>query len=154
MAISQKRTRTAKPPRFLLLEDNWQHAETLKVWLEAEFLGADVRVMDTAKEFQHGLDAIAADPPDVIILDMMVRYTDADDADSITGSKDEDFFTAGARCYDLLASRNLAARAILYSVIDKDDLRKELAHLVKAHVQKREDKGDLLAKIKCLLKQV
>jgi DNA-binding NarL/FixJ family response regulator len=147
-----KRTDSRRPPRFLLLEDNWDHAETLAEWLRGKFAGAEVQVMQTAREFEEGFDEMLRDPPDVIILDMMVRYTDPDNADSIKGSEEEDFFTAGARCYDQLAERNLAGRTILYSVIDEDGLRKaHLEHLVKVHVQKRPEKDDLLRAIRLLL---
>lgn len=149
----QKTTSTRASLRFLLVEDNWQHADIVKEWLEDQFSGSVVRKMRTAKEFHDAFEEIVLDPPDVIILDVMVQYTDADDEDLRDEIADEqDMFTAGARCYDKLASRDLAGRAIVYSVIREEDLRKQhLDYLLSAYVQKRPDKENLLGAIKRIL---
>ena len=140
---------TRQPTRFLVIEDNWDHADTLKEWLEIQFRGAAVRVMATEKEFQEGIDAIVQDPPDVIILDLMVKYTTVDDTVPLpTEVTAEGMFTAGAHCYDQLARHNLDDRVILYSLIGEDGLRKEqLEYLLKVHVQKRPDKDNLMRAI-------
>jgi CheY-like chemotaxis protein len=150
MASQDSKESASRPLRFLILEDNWQHAELLSGWLHRQFPGVEIRIVETAKRFQHGLDEFVRFSPDVIILDMMVRFTDPDDPDPATGSEQEDFFTAGARCYEQLRTLKLESRVIIYSVIDEGDLRKNnFTELVELHVQKEgEDRSALLDAIR------
>ncbi len=141
--------RPAKSLRFLVLDDNWTHAELMTMWLQREFPNAVITVIETAKQFMRNLNNVEKDPPDVFILDMMVRYTDVGDPDPVTNGSEEDFFQAGARCYDELKSKGLANRVIIYSVIEAENLRAaNLSELISIFVQKGEDKSALLDAIR------
>jgi hypothetical protein len=140
---------------FVLLEDNWQQAETINDWLERDFPGVRVQVIETVKEFLERLPEWEKNPPQAFILDMMVPYTNAEVADSLPEEElapyrnnqvdsKLDFFKAGARCYQELQKRNMAQRAIIYSVTDKVDLQQaNLGELIEIHLQKGEDKNEL-----------
>ena len=52
---------------ILLVEDEPDHAEAIRRAFAASGNGADIRVVDTLREFRA---AVAADPPDIAILDM------------------------------------------------------------------------------------
>lgn len=137
--------------RFVVLEDDWQQAESIKEWLESEFSDAKVSVIDTAKKFQRMLPDFKKTPPDVFILDMMVRYTDPDDEELRTDNDQDDFLTAGARCHEELRRLGLEGRSLIYSVTDKDDLAMaKLEYLADIHIQKGGDKATLLDAIRKL----
>ncbi len=138
--------------RIVLLEDNWQQAEFIVGWLKDEFSDPEVRVVETVKEFETAMAEFKAIPPDLLILDLMVQYTDPDDVDLVTGGG-EDFFTAGARCYELLRECGLSQRALIFSVTDKDDLRlAKLEHLIDVHVQKGAEKSVLKEAIRRIIR--
>ena len=136
--------KTSRPLRFVLLEDDWQQAELIKNWLGDQFERSEIEIIETAKQFHARVDGFKDNSPDVFIIDMMVRFTDPDDENEASQGESVDFFRAGARCYEELRSRGLNGRAIIYSVIDNDDLQKaNLNYLANIHIQKEEDKTEL-----------
>lgn len=150
MARQPSLDRTRRSVTFVILEDNPDHGESLQRKLESNFPGCQILPFDNVKQFVAHLDEMQA-PPDVFILDMMVRYTDADDTSPVGGGPEEDFFEAGERVYQLLNKRGLASRAIIHSVVDLDSLREKSPELVQCFVQKDEDEIHLVDAINNLL---
>lgn len=83
----------------------------------------------TEKEFYDRFDEIASDPPNVILLDIMLRW--ADPAPNLTPPPpevgQEGFFRAGLRCEQKLATdaRTKNIPIIIYSVLEREDLGPE-----------------------------
>ena len=63
-----------RPPRILVVDDNPDNVELLRAYLEYEGY-----IVESAMDGQHALDQTYADPPDLILLDiMMPRITGID----------------------------------------------------------------------------
>jgi CheY-like chemotaxis protein len=84
----------------------------------------------TEKEFYDKFEEIASDPPDVILLDIMLRW--ADPAPDFTPpppeiDRDAGFFRAGLRCEQKLAAddRTKNIPIIIYSVLESEDLGRD-----------------------------
>lgn len=84
----------------------------------------------TESEFQKKFEAIATDKPDVIIMDIMLRWTDpAPDMELPPPDiATQGFFRAGVRCEKMLAEdeRTKDIPVIIYSVLEKEDLEGEI----------------------------
>ena len=110
--------------RVLLLEDDHMQREDIRQAL-VKALGAQVEAKTTEWEFQHDFDAIVANPPDVAVLDVMVRWASPsrnmpDAPDEVTKNPEK----AGLRCARRLrqAPSTKAVKIILYSVLPKEEI--------------------------------
>lgn len=110
--------------RVLLLEDDHMQREDIRQAL-VEALGGQVETKITESEFRHDFDMIAANPPDVAVLDVMVRW--ASPSRNMPASPDEVTRypeMAGLRCARLLreVASTKAVKIILYSVLPKEEI--------------------------------
>src|SRR5687767_696280 len=118
--------------RILLLENDYLQAEQIEEDIKAHF-GHDVTVERIATEydFRQWLDAVDRSNPDIAILDVMVPW--ADPAPKIPEPPQEvvekGHYRAGLRCANLLAQKAPQIPSILYTVLEKTDLARELASL-------------------------
>src|ERR1035438_6096801 len=62
--------------RIVIAEDDKIQADEFVRNLSEVFSEAAVTLFRTEKEFRDGLESIAMDPPDIVILDIMMRWTD------------------------------------------------------------------------------
>jgi DNA-binding NarL/FixJ family response regulator len=110
--------------RVVLVEDDFLEAEWAQRLLEESFPGASIDVIRTEKEFRLVFPKIASNPPDVVILDMMLPWTDIDDAGPSSDKPDGSFVNAGARCLSLLRADAHTANvpAVIYTTLDRMDL--------------------------------
>lgn len=116
--------------KILLVEDDHLQVEFLRRELQNSFSEALIRVVSTESEFRSRFEEISQSPPDVIVLDVMVRW--ADPSSNIKERPEEvvrdGFYTAGLRCEELLA-RNPQTNnipVILYTVLEPTDLHDEI----------------------------
>jgi DNA-binding NarL/FixJ family response regulator len=123
--------------RVLLLEDDHMQREDIRQALIQE-LGAQVETKTTESECRNDFDVIAANPPDVAVLDVMVRWAGPSRnmpvaPDEVTRNPEQ----AGLRCARLLreATSTKAVKIILYSVLPKEEIGEDelpgTAYLVK-----------------------
>lgn len=110
--------------RILLLEDDHMQSEDIRHAL-VKALGAQVETKTTESEFRHDFDVIASNPPDVAVLDVMVRW--ASPSRNMPAAPDEVTRypeMAGLRCARLLreAASTKAIKVILYSVLPKEEI--------------------------------
>jgi CheY-like chemotaxis protein len=83
----------------------------------------------TEKEFADRFEEIASNPPNVILLDVMLRW--ADPSPDLTPPppevEKEGFFRAGLRCEQKLAAddRTKNIPIIIYSVLESEDLGRD-----------------------------
>lgn len=84
----------------------------------------------TESEFIAEFESIARDKPDVIILDVMLRWADPAPDMKLPPSEiaEQGFFRAGVRCERRLAAdpRTSDIPIIVYSILDKKDLVGEI----------------------------
>ncbi|MGB8508127.1 MAG: response regulator [Pyrinomonadaceae bacterium] len=113
--------------RILVVEDDHLQAEDICPRLREAFGGCEVDLIKTESEFRLQLEAIAAAPPDVVVLDMMLRWADPspDETKAPEDVKLEGYFYAGVRCARLLAERESTkgVPVILYTVLEPVDVQ-------------------------------
>lgn len=84
----------------------------------------------TELEFIDNFESIAMDKPDVIILDIMLRWTDPAPDMKLPPPDiaEKGFFRAGVRCERRLAAdpRTSDIPIIVYSMLEKEDLKGEI----------------------------
>jgi CheY-like chemotaxis protein len=112
--------------KILLVEDDYLQEEAIVVAIRKEFPQIQVEILNTELEFRQALDRIAAEPPDLIILDVMMRWTDPSpemvpQPDEVKEGK---YYRAGIRCEKLLRTRPETKRipVIFYSILELKDL--------------------------------
>jgi len=116
-------------PRFLVVEDDHLQEGPLQDALAVAFADAQVRTASTEEEFRTALPELRAAPPDLIVLDVMLRWADPrpdptpPPADVVAGG----YYRAGLRCARLLAAdeRLAGVPVILYTILELDDLERD-----------------------------
>lgn len=112
---------------ILIVEDDEPQFNLVKSGLERikGFSNAKIQRIATELDFQKKIDEIAQNKPDIIIMDVMLKWTyPSRDMPPSPGDMDR----AGIRCEKLLSgnSRTKNIPVILYTVLSKDDLKDEL----------------------------
>lgn len=139
---------------ILIVEDDAFQAETIEAKLNQEFPGAEIQKISTERQFHLSLDSIVQNPPSVVVLDVMLRWTDP--APNLETPPDdvrrEGFFRAGLRCQKLLAQHETTSGVpvILYTVLDRNELDRELKGLPPnvVHLRKESDLSPLVQTIR------
>lgn len=125
--------------------------------LQYEFIAAALRDMkrvsrvarlSTEKEFYDTFEELTADKPDVILMDVMLRWTDP--APRMVPPPEEvsreGFYRAGLRCVQRLAAdpRTADVPVIIYSVLEPEDLSEDFtSHHRVRFLQKNFDRREL-----------
>jgi CheY-like chemotaxis protein len=119
--------------RIVIAEDDKFQADQVVRDLSEVFPEAAVTLFQTEKEFRDGLESIAMDPPDIFILDIMMKWTDQrlDRNPAPPDVKAGKFHRAGFRCLELLrrGDKTRDVPVILYSVVDSAEFKPEVSAL-------------------------
>lgn len=113
--------------KILVIEDDHLQAEWICKNLEQAFRGDKIDRITMEMEFRSHFDEIANDPPDVVIMDVMLRW--ADPSPDLKPPPDDvkkgGFYRAGLRCTRILAQdkRTEDIPVILYTVLEHNDLQ-------------------------------
>jgi hypothetical protein len=109
----------------------------------------EVSTIETESSFGAALPALKATPPNIIVLDMLLRWADSPSE----GSTEPDFFAAGVRCGELLRAdpRTAGIPIIYYSVLDRDQIPEFQLPKNAFYCPKTPELFDLLRKIRSLL---
>lgn len=143
--------------RIVLVEDDHFQAESISSGIKSRFPNAVVTREKTESGFHARLESLVAEPPDLIILDVMLPWALADRKmpEAPAQVRDEGFYRAGLRCRDLLQSRDETKKVpvILYSILERDDLKGDHADAqLPTYLPKKADLKPLLDKIAELLR--
>ena len=118
--------------KIRLIEDDHIQAEVICGDLDREFK-TEVALIRTENEFRNCLSVLEKDPPDVFIIDVMLRWEDPKPNFEMPPEevREGGFYRAGLRCAKLLSGNRQMANipVILYSVLEKEDLEHELGTL-------------------------
>jgi hypothetical protein len=122
-------------PLIVLIEDSERYISELLGLIDKQLkIQADrVQVIRTEVEFYRCLPELAATPPAIFIVDIMVPYKavgDTDDfvpADIRRKAADHKFYRAGIRCTNSLLNTASLVQipVILHSILEKEDLESD-----------------------------
>ena len=133
-----------KKPTILLVEDDHFQRKDVRIALEGG-LKADVRTVSTEFEFLDQFDMIACNPPDIAVVDRMLRWANAapDMPPPPEGLRED----AGLRCVQKLRrdARTNKVKIVLYSVLGDEESG---AYADYPQVVKEPDCQSLIDKIK------
>ncbi len=122
---------------ILIVEDQENQYEFIEKSIKEEgaFRELSISRIVTEYDFRENFERIASLKPDVIVMDVMLRWTDPMRSMPIPPQevKEQGKFRAGIRCIRMLASdhRTRDIPLIIYSILEKEDLIsdiKEFSH--------------------------
>lgn len=116
-------------PYFVVVEDDHLQEGPLQDHLAAAFPDAAVETLCSEREFRERLPALRSRPPDVVVMDVMLRWTlPASDAPPPPPDVAADgYYRAGLRCARILLADARLARVpvILYTILERGDLERD-----------------------------
>src|ERR1035438_8730417 len=129
--------------KIVLVEDDYTQFKLISKELENEFAGARITVIETEKAFRSSLEEMAKEPPDVFVIDIMLRWTypQRDHEPAPQDVRDGKFHRAGFRCQRLLEQGDKTKRipVILYSMVDQGEFSFEARNLPdNVHLMRKE----------------
>jgi CheY-like chemotaxis protein len=118
---------------IVVVEDDYLQADWIQARLEEAFPQVNILPVSTESEFLRRFDEIASSRPDVVVMDVMLRWADPSPniADMTDDVKKEGFYRAGLRCALTMAAdaRTAEVPVILYTVLEGADLKDEFRNL-------------------------
>lgn len=143
---------------ILVVEDDHLQLRWVVSELQQEFPNAEINEIRTEYEFNTKLTKIAKSQPDIILMDIMLPWTEPSPEmpEAPYEVEEQGFYRAGFRCQKLL-NENEKTRDIpilLYTVLSKDDLKTEIDSLSPnvMHLQKSGHPKEIFAKINYMLR--
>lgn len=120
--------------KALLLEDDTEQFVAVSKRLAEAFSGIQIQRISTESEFGRTFEKIASNPPDVIIVDVMLRWCDASSEYIPMPPEiraDNGHYRAGFRCALHLANdpRTCTIPIFIYSVLDQTDVQPRIEEL-------------------------
>ena len=143
----------ARPVKILIVEDDQIQAGFTRPSLEQAFRGSEITHIRTEHEFHSRMDEIANNPPDVVVMDVMLRWTNParDQPTAPDNVRLEGHYLAGIRCTKLLAENEKTKDipVILYTVLERADIGAQIASLPNKTLSltKASDASDLIQMI-------
>lgn len=136
--------------KILLVEDDDIQSEWMGEELKKEFPKATVEVIPTELGFIERMEQLAANRPDVVIMDMMLRWTDPSPEMKPPPEevKREGFYAAGRRCAQRLRDRKIDIPVILYTILDREEVNEGAEGVFAGVLAKGADLAPLFAAIR------
>jgi CheY-like chemotaxis protein len=139
---------------IVVVEDDHLQDGPLQEMLREQFPTARIEAVLTERDFRSRLDSFRRDPPDIVIMDVMVRWAyprrgdPPPPPDVLTGG----YRRGGIRCVDLMA-RDPAlcdVPVIYYTILERSDLERDAEALTGkvSLVRKSSDRQPLTRKIR------
>lgn len=119
--------------RIVSLEDDEPFWDLLKEAIEEEFPDVEMTWVRTESEFCQRMGEFAANPPQIFILDAMVKWADATSKMPVAPEDviGEGYYRAGLRCRRRLLENSATAETpvILFTVLERADIERVVSHL-------------------------
>lgn len=140
---------------ILVVEDDYLQANLICEKLASVF-HCEVKRISTERDFRLNLPKLENNLPSIIIMDVMLRWTDPSSKIERPPRevRTEGFYRAGIRCTRLLAEWDITKEVpvILYTILERTDLEKQLAELSSSinivHLRKESDVDRLIELIR------
>jgi CheY-like chemotaxis protein len=143
--------------RILIVEDDPLQVDSIQKQLRSGIAGVRFdEVLKSEHAFLSHLDLICANKPDIILMDVMLRWTELRPGPPMPDDvNDEGYYRAGLRCQAALAAREKSGHIpiILYTILDNGDLKEAVAKLPEyvVHVRKGPRATELIEQIHKLI---
>jgi DNA-binding NarL/FixJ family response regulator len=143
--------------RIMIVEDDYLQADFIENSLKRNFGEIEVDRITTESEFRARFAEIETAPPDLVTLDIMLRWADPTSEmcelpKQILGNT---FYRAGVRCLALLlgSQQTCEVPVIIYSVVPREDLGPEIMQAPPnvLYLQKDSDEQQLIRHLRSLL---
>jgi CheY-like chemotaxis protein len=111
--------------RILVVEDDTLQAEDIQSAIASAFPKAQLEHLRTESQLRKRVDELAAHPPDIILLDVMLPWMDpsSEMAEPPAEVQRNGGFRAGLRCERLLREKGVDTPIILYTILETMDLQ-------------------------------
>jgi CheY-like chemotaxis protein len=114
---------------FVVVEDDHLQEEPLADHLRAVFSDAQVITISTEEEFRERLPALRAGVPDLVLMDVMLRWADPRPGipepprEVLSGG----YYRAGQRCAQLMLDDPVlrAVPVVLFTILERSDLERD-----------------------------
>jgi len=117
----------------LVVEDDHTQADSIERALRRNFRDIDMLRISTENQFRDEFSLVRQKPPDLILLDIMLRWAEPAPEMPIppVDVQREGFYRGGLRCLKMILEAEETRRVpvILYSVIYRDAIRADLEGL-------------------------
>jgi CheY-like chemotaxis protein len=138
--------------KVLLVEDDHIQARWITETLERAFPHVKVDSVRTEAEFYSRIGALANNPPNVIVMDVMLRWTDPapDMSTPPKNVRTEGYRRAGLRCVEKLAERDDTKNipVVLFTVRSYSDLESPPTVDNVLYVSKESEPDELINRIR------
>lgn len=142
---------------IVLVEDDHLQEGPLEDHIRRSFPGATIEILGTEQEFRSRLPEYRRRRPDVVVLDVMLRWSypsrtpAAPPPDVVEGG----YQRAGIRCADLMAADDTLrdVPVIYYTILERRDLERDVEQVSdgRRYVRKSADPEILARKVRELL---
>ncbi len=141
----------------LIVEDDPVQFEFIEESLigDSKFGRVNIDRISSESEFVNRFETIATNRPDVVIMDIMLKWTDPSEDMVIPPDVAAETYRGGMRCSNKLASdpRTKGIPIIIYSVLDEEDLENDLNLLPNVrYILKDFNSQKILSTIRSLLR--
>lgn len=134
--------------KILIVEDDRIQSDLMAVGLRSAFPQSTVNLIETEREFRELLEGMATDPPDVIVMDVMLRWTNPSPEmpRAPEDVREGGHYQAGLRCAALLGRYETTKTipVILHTILEKADLLHGLHLLGNVHLLTKDSNIDAL----------
>ena len=139
---------------ILVVEDDHLQEGPLVERLEAALPDCRIDSIRTEREFRERLAGLRKDRPELVIMDVMLRWDDPRPVaiEPPETVEREGFYRAGLRCAELMTNdpRLSSVPIILYTILEKSDLAREgrMTSGNITHLRKSTDLDTLIRKVR------
>jgi DNA-binding NarL/FixJ family response regulator len=116
-------------PFIVVVEDDHLQDAPLREMLRDQFPAARIESVSTERDFRGQLDGYRTDPPDIVIMDVMMRWAhprlgDPPPPDDVL---EGGYRRAGIRCVELMAREPTLCEVpvIYYTILERSDLERD-----------------------------
>jgi TIR domain len=112
--------------KVVIVEDDYLQAEHIRSWLLEVWPHIEIEAIQTEAEFRSKLPDLSAQPPNIVIMDYLLRWSDPRPDAHLPPDevKAAGFYGAGLRCIDLLQQNDImrSVPVVLYTVLERSDI--------------------------------
>lgn len=136
--------------KIVIVEDDPLQMEWVDGEIKKSFPNSVIERINTEYEFESRLSDFVKNPPNIFVIDMLLRWTNP--SRNMPPQPEEvekdGFFRAGLRCAQKLVKRDNTKNVpiIIYTVLEKDDIALDLKKIQSARYLRKDGGAEKLIK--------